>query len=355
MKINKLEYCLNCSTKVNKQHIHISNLGLPGIHGSDNIVKKYICCDDPKIVDIVQDNNNLALIDSDSIVYTFAYRYRDYYEKNLNVEDLRPTESVLAALKKDLLSYIYYIVSTTNSRYYIGLLASRKRDKTEEEEEQENCFRYGLCKTFEYKSKRKTKDYVKFWRPYIYSILIDDLNFQEVVRTIEVDDMLAILHKELKDSYNVIVAGQDKDLLQIPTSHFNYVTGKFTDATSETDIFVEKSKLRGYGYKLLYGQCIAGDGGDDIPGIKGLGPVAAVKALKDCKSEFSCIREVIKLYVNNGKTKEQLLDNYRAVKLLESSDAKYISEASKTIIDNNKEYIVGNIVDLFDQIKNKLK
>ena len=350
MKLDKLQSCLACNKIIDKSHIYISNLGVPGM--GTTLTTKFICCDDPKIVELDENNNNLLLLDSDSIIYIFAYRYKAYYDKNilLQKEEL-PSELILEQLEKDINSYINYILSSTNSRYYLGLLGESK-SAVLLEGELDTCFRYGVCKTFNYKSKRTSQEYVSFWKPYIYNILIDKLKFVEVVRSIEVDDMLAILNNtKLKDDYKIIIAGQDKDLLQIPTTHFNYVKGEFINANEESDLILTKSKLTGYGYKLLYAQCITGDTADNIPGIKSLGPVAAYKALHSCQTEEEAKKIVIDLYLSKNLTEEDFNDNYIALKLIESSDVPYLSDVNKLSINTNIDLIMNSVVDIFDKLK----
>lgn len=84
----------------------------------------------------------------------------------------------------------------------------------------------------------------------------------------EADDLVSIWAyeaREMEESYTI--AGIDKDLLQIPGEHYNFVR-KVSQRVSEDDA-----------RKSLMLQCLTGDSGDNIPGIKGIGPAKANKIL----------------------------------------------------------------------------
>jgi DNA polymerase-1 len=87
----------------------------------------------------------------------------------------------------------------------------------------------------------------------------------------EADDAVSIIARDYyvcsgaSDKY--IIAGVDKDLLQIPGDHYNYVKDTIRyQASWEAD--------RWFFYQLLMG-----DVADNIPGIKGVGPKKADKIL----------------------------------------------------------------------------
>ena len=84
----------------------------------------------------------------------------------------------------------------------------------------------------------------------------------------EADDLVSIWAHECIDSDEpYVVAGIDKDLLQIPGNHYNY--NKKTHQCVDPDTA---------NYNLML-QCITGDNSDNIPGIQGVGPVKAKKIL----------------------------------------------------------------------------
>lgn len=116
-----------------------------------------------------------------------------------------------------------------------------------------------------YKSSRSGRE-----KPHHYDnvieYLVDKWN-AEIIEGVEVDDKLAML----QDDTTVIVS-QDKDLLQVPGKHLHMIDmTKFTVSPKEADF-------------NLYQQVITGDSTDDIPGIKGYGPVKAKKHLEGAES-----------------------------------------------------------------------
>lgn len=96
----------------------------------------------------------------------------------------------------------------------------------------------------------------------------------------EADDMLAMLQTD-----RTIICSIDKDLLQIPGYHFNWVKNKFIEISEEE------------GLRNLYTQMLTGDATDGIPGIYGVGPVTAQKALSKVTSEWMMYCTVLKMYI----------------------------------------------------------
>ena len=84
----------------------------------------------------------------------------------------------------------------------------------------------------------------------------------------EADDLVSIWAHEAREAETpYIIAGIDKDLLQIPGQHYNYMKQEFTDVDDD------QANLN------LMLQCLTGDSGDNIPGIKGIGPKRAANIL----------------------------------------------------------------------------
>jgi hypothetical protein len=83
----------------------------------------------------------------------------------------------------------------------------------------------------------------------------------------EADDLLGIYQTE-----DTCICTIDKDLWTVPGLHFNFKSALLDDVTKEESV-----------YNLQH-QHILGDRVDNIPGIRGMGPVKTEKALRD-KSE----------------------------------------------------------------------
>ena len=100
----------------------------------------------------------------------------------------------------------------------------------------------------------------------------------QVAERMEADDYLGINQHE-----SSIICSIDKDLLQVPGKHFNFVKKEFYEVDEET------------GFRNFYTQLLTGDTSDNIKGIAGIGPVKAKKALTGYFTEqgmFSVVREM---------------------------------------------------------------
>lgn len=133
---------------------------------------------------------------------------------------------------------------------------------------------------------------------------------------LEADDLLAIWLTE--DKLNRIVVGIDKDLLQVEGWHYLYEYGKvasfgphFVEGYGELKL--DGSKLRGWGEKFFYAQCIMGDPVDSIIGIPKSGPVAALKLLGDTRTREEGFEAVLGAYRRfyGDSAEAKLLENGR--------------------------------------------
>ncbi len=124
-------------------------------------------------------------------------------------------------------------------------------------------FRYDVAKTKPYKGTRK-----KAHRPAhedeirAHMISTWDTN---VAQGIEADDALGIA--QCKGNEETVIVSIDKDLDMIPGYHYN-PTHDLTYEISEAD-----------GVSCFANQLLTGDSTDNIPGLSGVGPVAAERAL----------------------------------------------------------------------------
>ena len=90
----------------------------------------------------------------------------------------------------------------------------------------------------------------------------------------EADDLVCIWAYEAREAErNFLIAGIDKDLKQIPGHHYNFNKQEFDFVDDDT------------AHLNLMLQCLTGDGGDNIPGIKGIGPKKADKILSGVRMD----------------------------------------------------------------------
>lgn len=104
----------------------------------------------------------------------------------------------------------------------------------------------------------------------------------------EADDQIAYEHYAdwLRDPYSTVIATVDKDLDMIPGLHYNFRKKEGYYVSPEEGIW------------WFYRQCLTGDTTDNIPGIKGIGPVRAAQSLPAVgASEADLYRAVLAEYV----------------------------------------------------------
>ncbi len=117
----------------------------------------------------------------------------------------------------------------------------------------------------------------------------------------EADDALGICqsHEE-----GTIICSIDKDLLQIPGLHYNFVRKEFYEITP-----IE-------GCRQLYRQFLIGDTSDNIRGVEGIGKVRAGRLIDPLDDELSMFRCVRGLYNDD----ERLLLNGRLLWIRRKDD-----------------------------------
>lgn len=120
-----------------------------------------------------------------------------------------------------------------------------------------------------YKANRpELKPELKKALEYAHKYIIDKHN-AVMANGMEADDLVSIWAYECMDSdTDYAVVGIDKDLLQIPGDHYNFVKKEHQNVSVDAA-----------DYHLMR-QCLVGDSSDNIPGIKGIGPKKADGILK---------------------------------------------------------------------------
>lgn len=152
----------------------------------------------------------------------------------------------------------------------------------------------------EYKANRTaTKPkHLQFLRDY----LVESWQGQ-VAERMEADDYLGINQNE-----SSIICSIDKDLLQVPGKHYNFVKKEFYEVDEET------------GFRNFYTQLLTGDTSDNIKGIAGIGPVKAKKALAEATNEYEMFCIVRDMYKND----EWMIMNGRCLHILRSLDDDWL-------------------------------
>ena len=224
----------------------------------------------------------IALIDSDSLLYRVGFSSEDEEEW---VAKARLDETLTALVDEEL-------NECTDHKFFIS--------------GSEN-FRFGIATTHPYKGNReniKRPKHLQALRDHIVNKWEATISCNK-----EADDDVCIA--AYAEPYSVI-AHIDKDLDQIPGSHYNYVK----------KIFYNVGKFEAL--KNFYLQCLTGDKIDNIVGLRGIGPVKAKKALKDCFTEKALYETCLEMYNNSMTNGEaRLHENAKLLHLLRSEDDEW--------------------------------
>jgi hypothetical protein len=160
-------------------------------------------------------------------------------------------------------------------------------------------YRFKVATMQEYKGNRKNSK-----RPVHYDVIREYLMTHydaEVTYDQEADDAMGI--EQMRSDGNSIICSIDKDLDMIPGHHYNLNSEESYIATDPGEIFLDdnRSALHGRGLKWFYAQMLLGDTADNIPGIKGYGPVAVYNALGKARVENEYINITKEVYQKNYK------------------------------------------------------
>jgi len=168
------------------------------------------------------------------------------------------------------------LVETLEDMVYIHL----KADSYEAFLTGKNNYRYDIAKTVPYKGNRKDMK-----KPKHYEALREHMVKRlgaVIVDGQEADDEVAI--RMTKEPEVFLLVGVDKDLKQIPGWHHN-------PHKAQTE-YIDEFEA----YKNFATQMLTGDRVDNIPGLSGIGPVKAAKALKKATTKEELLQEVWKQY-----------------------------------------------------------
>lgn len=201
-------------------------------------------------------NNATALIDGDILVYRIGFSANEEAQEKFAVSRMGNFVEGLIRLK-GIDTYEGYITGKKNYRSDIASTYKENR-----------------------KDARKPVHYDSL-REY----LVSKWDFK-VIDGQEADDAMGIKAYELPEDSSCIMT-IDKDLDMIRGWHYNFVKEDLYYVTEKEAI------------KNFYMQILTGDRVDNIPGLKGIGPVKAKKILKDCDTEQDLFDAVLEKYDND--------------------------------------------------------
>jgi 5'-3' exonuclease len=219
----------------------------------------------------------IALVDGDILCWRCAASCEPTKEK----EHREPVE--LAILRLDEITYrILSETAATEQRIFLS--------------GSEN-FRYSIYKN--YKANRRGAPRPA-WLDACREFLVREWG-AEITVGYEADDGMAIAHNEQS-----VVISIDKDFNQLTGQHYNFIT------KAHYSLDYNEAALE------FWSSVIQGDRSDNIPGVKGMGPVKAKRALLGLSPEEMESR--VRSYYDDER---QYLLNCRLLRLLRSEDEYY--------------------------------
>lgn len=221
--------------------------------------------------------SNTALLDGDLVAYRAAASCKE--DDPSEIACIRAEKTI-----RDILG------ATDSSDYWLFLSGSSN-------------FRYDLYP--EYKANRRDIARPK-WLQTVREFLLLEWK-ADITDGYEADDALGIKSTELElIGLKPIICSLDKDLLQIPGWHFNWVKEQLIDVTSQI------------GYANFYTQLLMGDRSDNIPGYDGMARAKPTKFLKtridlmaSLDSPFEMYQSVKEVYGDNLERNANLLYIWR--------------------------------------------
>ena len=204
----------------------------------------------------------IALVDADFLVYRIGFTTED---TSVGIAKARLTEW--------LEDFIYI---NLKADHYLAWISGKGN------------YRFDIAKTVPYKGNRKEAT-----KPKHYEALREHLVKRHgAILTVgeEADDTVAIDSTKLLDECWIVHV--DKDLDQLQGWHYNPV--------KDERYYVNEYEA----YKSFCVQLLTGDRTDNIPGLQGIGPKKAEKALRDSKTQTELLEAAWSKYEELGHTME---------------------------------------------------
>jgi 5'-3' exonuclease len=195
----------------------------------------------------------IALLDADLLAYRVACTVPN------------PDEFWIA--KARLKQSIQECLNDVNASEYIAFISGDK----------ETNFRYKIYP--DYKANRKDQVRPVHLEP-LKEYLVKEWG-AVVTEGYEADDGIGIALTQHPDA---IVCSIDKDLLQLPGKHWNWVKEEFSEVTEWE------------GLQRFYAHVLQGDASDNCKGVKGIGRVKSWKNVSGCKDEWDLLRTCLNLF-----------------------------------------------------------
>jgi DNA polymerase-1 len=194
-----------------------------------------------------------------------AFRYKHSKKQDFAEDYLRTVQSLANSYNAD---NILITADWGSSSYRCGILPEYKGNRKEKYEKQ---------------TEQEAEEFRLFMEDYEKTLEVLSLHYPVFrYKNVEADDIAAQLVAELKGSIIwMISSDRDWDLLiDENVNRFSYVTRKEVTKENWNDHY-DVSIDDYISYK-----CLTGDAGDNVPGVKGVGPKRAIGLINDFGSAF---------------------------------------------------------------------
>jgi len=240
------------------------------------------------------------------IIDTFNFLHRAYYAipKSFRAPDNTPTNAVYGVC-----SMIISIINELKPDYMIAALDSQK--PTFRSEEFSN-----------YKAQRKEMDEeLRVQIPIVFDA-IEKLGVMRLnCEGFEADDVIGTLVERYKDSFEIYILSNDRDMWQLITQTVRVLLPNTKGFFEEINAENVKERLEFARDRLVDYKALRGDTSDNIPGVYGVGEVTAKKLI----SQYETIENI---YAHIEEIKPESLKK----KLIENVETAYLSKKLATII-----------------------
>lgn len=235
--------------------------------------------------------NNIAVIDMDSVAYAMASDIRQTNRFGASLKDengktiYKPRDH--DNIRENCQAVMTNILNDCDAEYYIGFIKGINGGQ----------HRYNIKPDYKAHRPKVRPEWWQFTSDYI----TQNFNVFEV-NDLEVDDVVNVYRLNRPNTFIVAV---DKDLLELEGTHFNWTKKSWQTNTKEEEI------------RNFWKDMIAGQFGDGVKGIQGKGEAYASKVLKDLSLE-RLPHQVLHEYINimpDGIT--EFSKNYVCLKILE--------------------------------------
>ena len=196
-----------------------------------------------------------------------AFRYKHSKKPDFAEDYLRTVQSLANSYNAD---NILITADWGSSSYRCGILPEYKGNRKEKYEKQ---------------TEQEAEEFRLFMLDYENTLKLLAIHYPVFrYKNVEADDIAAQLVAELKDSARAIwMISSDRDwdlLIDENVNRFSYVTRKEVTLANWSDHY-DVSIDDYISYK-----CLTGDAGDNVPGVKGVGPKRAIGLINDFGSAF---------------------------------------------------------------------